>query len=242
VSQGGQLDEQKELLVRLARTLARSKPEATLPLRLCAAYSELLGAEGGSISLDFSSTDRLILCATDERSARIEDTQDVLREGPSLDAFRTGVAVTGLSPEQQGARWPLLEEMLHANFPGTALHAFPVTPDGHVVGAVLVCRTDDWTLAVSTDQAQFLANAVGIALLGELDAQSLSEETWSARDRVDQATGMVAAQLQVPPADARAVLRAHAYAHETSLAQVSSWILARDLVFADPDSSDGGGT
>jgi hypothetical protein len=235
------MDEQKELLVRLARTLARSRPEATLPLRLCAAYSKLVGAEGGSISMDFSSTERLVLCATDDRCARIEDAQDVLREGPSLDAYRTGVAVTGLSAQEQAERWPLLRETLEANFPGTALHAFPITPDAHVVGAVLVYRSGDPQLTVSAEHAQFLANAVGIALLGELDSESLTEETWSARDRVDQATGMVAAQLHVTPTDARAVLRAHAYAHETSLAQVSSWILDRELTFTDVDSAEGGG-
>lgn len=236
-----EVEEQKELLVQLARKLARSSPDATLPLRLCVAYTELVGAEGGSISMDFSSTERVVLCATDDRCARIEDAQEVLREGPSLDAYRTGVAVTGLSAAEQAQRWPLLGETLEANFPATALHAFPITPDAHVVGAVLVYRTRDPRLTVSAEQAQFLANAVGIALLGELDSQSLTEETWSARDRVDQATGMVVAQLHVTPGDARAVLRAHAYAHETSLAQVSAWVLDRELTFTDSDSSDGRG-
>jgi hypothetical protein len=233
------VDEQRDLLVRLARTLARIAPEASMPVRLCAAYSELVGAEGGSISLDFSRTDRVILCATDERCARIEDAQDVLREGPSLDAFRTGVAVTGLSSRQRGLRWPMLEQMLDTTFPETALHAFPITPDAHVVGAILLYLTGERQLTVPPDQAQFLANAVGVALLGELNAQSLSDETWSARDRVDQATGMVAAQLRIAPSDALAVLRAHAYAHDTSLAEVSSSVLARELTFIDRIASDG---
>jgi hypothetical protein len=235
------VDEQPELLVRLARTLARTTPEAPLPERLCAAYTRLVGAEGGSVSLDFAATDRVVVCATDDRCARIEDAQDVLREGPSLDAFQRGVAVTGLSAKEQRKRWPLLDELVEMNFPQTSLHAFPITPDTVVVGAVLVYRTGERQLAMETEQAQFLANAVGIALLGELDTHSLSDETWSARDRVDQATGMVAAQLHVAPIDARAVLRAHAFAHDTSLAVVSSWVLARDLAFTDPNSSDGNG-
>jgi ANTAR domain len=233
------MNEQPELLVRLARSLARSTPEVPLPARLCAAYSELVGGEGGSISMDFASTERVILCATDDRSARIEDAQDVLREGPSLDAFRTGLAVTGLSPEEQHDRWPLLEALLEAEFPDTFLHAFPMTSEAHVIGVVLVSRTRVRELTIRTDQAQFLANAVGVALLGELGSHSVTDETWSSRDRVDQATGMVTAQLGVAPADARAVLRAHAYAHDTSLAQVSAWVLARRLSFADPDSPDG---
>jgi hypothetical protein len=235
------VNEQPELLVRLAKSLARSRPEVPLPARLCAAYSEIVGAEGGSISMDFATTDRVILCATDDRAARIEDAQDVVREGPSLDAFRTGLAVTGLSAQEQHDRWPLLEALLDSNFPGTFVHAFPMTSDVHVIGAVMVYRTQAPELTIQADQAQFLANAIGVALLGELGSDSVTDETWSARDRVDQATGMVAAQLRVAPADARAVLRAHAYAHDTSLGQVSSWVLERRLSFTDPDSSDGGG-
>jgi hypothetical protein len=231
------VDDQPELLVRLARSLAQVRSEAPLPLRLCAAYSRLVGAEGGSISMDFATADRVVLCATDERCTRIEDAQDVLREGPSLDAYRTGRPVTGLSAREQEQRWPLLEEMVRTRFPGIAMHAFPITPDSRVVGAVLVYRTEGRMLTMATDEAQFLANAVGIALLGELDSRTLSDETWSARDRVDQATGMVSAQLHVAPADARAVLRAHAYAHDTSLGEVSSWVLARKLTFADDPSA-----
>jgi hypothetical protein len=231
-----------QLLRRLALALAHSKPAAELPLRLCAAYSELVGAEGGSIALDFTATDRLVLCATDDRCARIEDAQDVLREGPSLDAYRTGTAVTGLTSVEQQNRWPLLHELVEAHFPGTSMHAFPIRPDKEVVGALLVYRAGVVGLAMASEEAQFLANAVGMALLGELDTHALSDETWSARDRVDQATGMVAAQLHVAAQDARAVLRAHAYAHEATLAQVSSWVLARELTFKDLDSPDGSQT
>jgi len=233
------VDEQQLLLVRLARGLARNRSEATLPVRLCAVYRDLVGAEGGSISMDFASSDRVVLCSTDAHSARLEDAQDVVREGPSLDAFRTGVAVTGLSAGEQERRWPILAEFVDSSFPETALHAFPITPEGQVVGALLVYRMRVRELSLDTEQAQFLANAVGIALLGELSSDSLTDEGWLARDRVDQATGMVSAQLQVAPEDARAVLRAHAYAHDASLPEVSGWVLSRTLTFADPNSTDG---
>jgi hypothetical protein len=234
------VDDQQLLLVRLARGLARTRSEATLPVRLCAVYADLVGAKGGSISMDFATTDRVVLCATDAQSARLEDAQDVVREGPSLDAFRTGVAVTGLSADEQERRWPMLAEFVDANFPQTALHAFPLSPEGRVVGALLVYRLQVRELSMRADEAQFLANAIGIALLGELGSDSLTDEGWSARDRLDQATGMVCAQLGISPVDARAVLRAHAYAHQASLTEVGSWILARQLSFTDRDSTDGG--
>ncbi len=216
------MDEQQLLLVKLARGLARTRSEATLPIRLCAVYRDLMGADGGSISMDFATTDRVVLCATDARNARIEDAQDVVREGPSLDAFRTGVAVTGLSTAEQERRWPMLAEFVDANFSQTALHAFPIMPEGRVVGVLLVYRVAVRQLALRIDQAQFLANAIGIALLGELGSDSLTDESWSARDRMDQATGMVCAQLHV----------AEGFANMTALAVVTPADLPVDRLAA----------
>jgi hypothetical protein len=67
----------------------------------------------------------------------------------------------------------------------------------------------------------------------------MSPERWAVRDQVDQATGMVVAQLRVSPADALAVLRAHAFAHSTTLAEVSGWVLDRTLDFSNTESGDG---
>jgi hypothetical protein len=108
-----------------------------------------------------------------------------------------------------------------------------------VLGVVSVYQVDERGLAVSPDEAQFLANALGVALLGHLDSDTASEERWAVRDRFDQATGMVVAQLRVRPEDAAAVLRAHAFAHATTLETVSLWVLTRTLDFSDRDGSDG---
>jgi hypothetical protein len=46
---------------------------------------------------------------------------------------------------------------------------------------------------------------------------------------------MVVAQLNLPPDDALAVLRAHAYAGNTSLEDVASRVLSRSVRFLPPD-------
>jgi AmiR/NasT family two-component response regulator len=56
---------------------------------------------------------------------------------------------------------------------------------------------------------------------------------WVTRDRISQATGMVVAQLRIAPADALALLRAHAFAHTTTIAEVSLAIVSRELDFTD---------
>jgi hypothetical protein len=227
------------LLAELTRVLGRTAADSPIALRLCLAFNEIVAADGGSITLGFSAPERVTLCTTDDPAARVEDAQDVLREGPSLDAVRTGVAVSGLSLAEQRVRWPMLSDLLDARGDALSLHAFPVRPDTAVLGVVCVYQTGERQLGVSRADAQFLANALGVALLGHLDSESVSNERWAVRDRVDQATGMVVAQLRVTPADAAAVLRAHAFAHATTVAAVSKWVLDRELDFSDTESGDG---
>jgi hypothetical protein len=229
------------LLSRLTRGLARTEQEAPIALRLCVAFNEIVAADGGSITLGFSAPERMTLCVTDEPAEQVEDAQDVLREGPGLDAFRTGLAISGLSLAEQRRRWPMLADMLDTTTSAASLtlHAFPVRPDATVLGVVSAYQKGERVLAVSREDAQFLANAVGVALLGHLAPASVTDERWAIRDRVDQATGMVVAQLRIPPADAVAVLRAHAFAHSTGLGTVAGWVLDRTLDFGDTESSDG---
>ena len=94
------------LLAELTRVLGRTAADSPIALRLCLAFNEIVAADGGSITLGFSAPERVTLCTTDDPAARVEDAQDVLREGPSLDAVRTGVAVSGLSLAEQRIRWP----------------------------------------------------------------------------------------------------------------------------------------
>jgi AmiR/NasT family two-component response regulator len=54
---------------------------------------------------------------------------------------------------------------------------------------------------------------------------------WSARAELHQATGMVIAQLNIPADDALALLRAHAYAHDTTLGDVAQQVITRQLDF-----------
>jgi hypothetical protein len=227
------------LLATFTRRLAQTTPGAPLSLRLCMAFSDILAADGGAITMGFAAPERITLCATDPASARAEDAQELLREGPSLDAYRTGTAVSGLSLGEQRERWPMLAEMLDASARPVIYHAFPISPEAAVLGVVLVHQDHDRGIAVTGEEAQFLANAVGVALVGNLGAHSVTNERWAVRDSIDQATGMVVAQLRINPSDALAVLRAHAFAHATTLAEVSAKVLSRELGFTDDDSTDG---
>jgi hypothetical protein len=100
--------------------------------------------------------------------------------------------------------------------------------------------------------AEALADAYALAQIATvaiLDAQSggrdvldgtAPQDGWSHRAVVHQATGMVAAQLEVVLGDAPARLRARAFALDRSIYDVATDVVARRLRFtqADRDGAD----
>jgi hypothetical protein len=224
------------LLEQLARRVARTSPQAPLSSRLLSAYVVMTGVDGGALSVGSTQAVRSSLAATDPIAERLEDLQELLREGPALEAVRTGVPV-GLDGDGAPGRWPLLERSMHEGGTHTRiwLAAVPMRPASEVIGAITLYRLDSHGLALDRPDTTFLADAVGAAILGGLDRPDEAATSWGVRDRIDQATGMVMAQLHLQPRDARALLGAHAYASGTSLVAAADAVLARTLDFRDDD-------
>ena len=63
------------VLAQLVRVVASEGSDQSLPLRLARAASAILGADGAAITLCYTETTRLTVCATDEVAARLEDLQ-----------------------------------------------------------------------------------------------------------------------------------------------------------------------
>jgi hypothetical protein len=100
-------------------------------------------------------------------------------------------------------------------------------------------------LLLDQKEAMILIDAVGVALVNGTPADpGLTAEpaTWPVRAKMHQATGMVMAQLFISPDDALALLRAHAFAHDISLAEVSELVVSRRLDFVSTDVDPIGGT
>ena len=111
--------------------------------------------------------------------------------------------------------------------------AAPMRPDDRSLGVVIVYDESPEAVAGDPVVAQFLADAVGAALLGHNALLTDDVGPWIVRQQVHPAVGMVVAQLGVKPVDAMAVIRAHAYAHDTTVEAIAALVLDRALDFTD---------
>jgi hypothetical protein len=228
--------ERTTLLARLARLIA-DDADQPLATRLCRAYLAILGGDGAAITLSYTEPSRVTVCTNGDRAARLEDLQDVLGEGPGPTAYQTAtITVSDLRTDP--GRWPLFVDAAR-KVPGvTLLYAVPMRPRDDVIGVLTVHQeTPDLP---DRDQAQFLADAIGAALTKDAPAQESELDTgpWSTRSEIHQATGMVLAQLRIGADDAMALLRAHAFSHNLTLAEVAEQITQRRLRFFDDVESE----
>ena len=233
---------------RRTRILARLYPfgesavEADWLGRVCAAVTDTTGA---GLMLMSGDAPRGSVATTDAVSTLIEDLQFSLGEGPCVDAFRQDRPV--LEPDLADpvvARWlafapPALEAGVRAVF------GFPLQVGAVRLGALnLYC---DQPRELTEDQhadALVMADVAAQALLimqshappgvlaAELEAGSNFQYV------VHQASGMVAAQLEVSVAQALIRLRGHAFGHGRPLKDVAQDVIARRLRLTHDPTAD----
>lgn len=228
------------VLARWAQMIAGSTAIEPLPLRLCLACVRLVDADGAAVTLSYTQTERVTLCVTDETAARLEDLQDVLGQGPGPDAYRTGETVATSLRSPAAERWPVFTQAAQAAVGQADLYSFPIRPDGEILGVLTFYQAAPRPLRYELAEVQFLANALGAAVLHDPGSRAeAGVGPWASRAQVHQATGMVIAQLGIAPEDALALLRAHAFAHATSMDVTAAQVTNRRLDFTLTDSDTG---
>jgi GAF domain-containing protein len=206
--------------------------------RLCDVCAEVTGMTGAGIMLMSGDIPRGSLCATNPVSTLIEQLQFELGEGPCVDAHQHDRPV--LEPDlarPAAPRWvafagPALDAGVRAVF------GFPLQVGAVRLGAMNLYRdtpgrlTDDQhsdALVMADIAAQAVlvmqANAPFGGLSAELEANADFQYV------VHQASGMVAAQLDVSVAHALIRLRAHAFGNGRPLTEVARAVVDRDLRF-----------
>lgn len=234
--------EKSMILTRIARLIAGGDAGRPLTWRLAEAGRVILGTDGVSLTLEAATTERLTVAATDDVAARLEQLQDVCSQGPCWDAQLTGDPQDFVLTGDVGDRWPQFTPAAFAAVGARRLISLAMHPQGQIIGALSAHLSPGTALAVDLGSAQFMADAIGAALLLDpLGAAGVGEGAepagpWSGRVQVQQATGMVIAQLSITAADALALLRAHAFAHNSTVDRIAEQVLDRTLVFRKDDA------
>lgn len=203
-----------------------------------------LGVTGAGISVVTTAGVRAVVCATDEVSARIEELQFTLGEGPCVDAANDGVPILVADLQHPG---DLLVELWPGFMDGAAavavraVFAFPLRIGAIHLGALDLYRDRPGPLPdVDLSAALVAADAAAIALL-EVDATGPGAFVDDAKARsayqlqVHQATGMVQVQLGIPTQEAFVMLRARAFSTDRPMLEVAQDVVERRLRFSPDD-------
>nr|WP_211660932.1 GAF domain-containing protein [Modestobacter muralis] len=220
-----------------------------LPDRLARACAAVLPVDGVGLSAYFSADRRLPLGASDPVAAVAERLQFTVGEGPCLSAHATGMPV--LADEAQlRDRWPAFHDALVTRTPVRGIVSLPLHGGLEDVGAL-----DLYLLAPGDVRVLGLADSLTVtAALSEAFAVAMAAEphtedgpSWldspgaGRRARVWQAVGVVNVALELPSADALAVLRAYAYGHDEELDDVAVAVLERRLTIDELAMTTGTG-
>jgi hypothetical protein len=233
-AKGGQVTDGEALSRRLAEAVAGAGADDPLTSRVCHAVRDVLGADGVSVTVETSVADRVTVCATDRRAQLLENLQDVLGEGPCRDAFDSGSFTQTLLDGAAAVRWPYFTAAARKVTGAGILWSFPMRAAGQVIGTVSAYRLSPGRLAVPAPAVQEIADEAAALLLH--DPLAFAEFTgpgpasgWSSRALVHQATGMLAAQLQITLSDALAIMRSYAFTAGTQLTDVAQQVTSRTV-------------
>lgn len=223
-------------VVMAAMADAAQDQSASVVEQVCAAAVQLLELSGAGVSLMSEGQLRGTAGASKGGIAVVQELELTLGEGPCLASWVRMEPV--LEPDIENpvhARWPAFAQA--ASRAGVlAVFALPLHIGAIGVGVLALYR--DHAAALSDEELGLglvLADVGTQAILG-LQAGASGEELhpllahepahWA---EIHQATGMVAAQLEIPLDEAFVRLRSHAFAAGCTLREVANEVVARNL-------------
>jgi hypothetical protein len=230
--------------------LALAADVDTVPAGLCHVSAHLLAVSGASVTvLGELRGGPLAVCASDGVAQAVEDLQCTIGEGPSVDAYASDAPVLEGDLAGSGTRrWPAFAPAARAAG-AAAVFGFPLrTGAAPSFGTLGLYRDrpgdlDDEQLADAAAVADVVAAELLVLQADRGDALLLGVANGAGlRLVVHQATGMVAAQLEVSIDEALVRLRARAWVEGVSLAALAGAVVARQVRFETDAPPDAPGT
>ena len=207
------------------------------PAEFCRPFLDLFPVTGAAVSTVGNVLGSETLSASDEIAARLDELQFDLGEGPCWDAVRSGLPVLEPDLSRVPPRWPAFVSASRAD----GLHsifAFPLAIGPLRIGAVDLYSLRPVELnRTQVRQADAMAGVVGRHVLrqalGALGRDYDDGGNAYSRRIVHQATGMVLAQLDLSPDDARLVIHGHAFATDRTMMEVAQDVIGGRLRFSN---------
>ncbi len=229
------MDESRRLaqvFVELADTLTENFDVVDFLQTLTDRCVEMLGADAAGLMLTDQRGGLTLMAATLERARVLEVFELQVQEGPCLECFTTGKAITNVELVEANKRWPVFTPAaVEAGFGAT--HALPMRLRGQVLGA-LNLFTDEQVRLSDTDLevGQAMAHVATIGLLHQQNTREqtvLSEQLQTAlhsRVVVEQAKGALAARTGVSVGEAFTRMRARARNNQMALTDVATAVIS----------------
>ncbi|MEV0724346.1 GAF and ANTAR domain-containing protein [Micromonospora purpureochromogenes] len=198
---------------------------------------ELLGVSAAGLLLTDQRDTLQVVAASSERTRLLELFQLQTDQGPCLDCFRTGQAVS-VADLPTANRWPRFTAAA-AEVGFAAVHALPMRLRSEVIGALNLFDVQPGALDEGKLRiGQALADVATIGLLQQRAIHRrdiLAEQLQTAlnsRVLIEQAKGVLAERLQVDVGEAFALLRDGARSRNRRLSELSQAIIDGSEQFA----------
>lgn len=219
--------------VELLGEALRRVQQGTLVERVVGAAALMLGVSGVAATLMSDAEGGGVVAASSDVGRNLLELAFELGEGPSRDALRGDIEVLVDDLERDGAgRWPAFAAAAQ-ELGVAAVYAFPSRIGAMRVGGLLAHRDRvgslDSTQLVDARVFAELCSTLMIDHQAGLDSDAVVATGWPNRAVIHQATGMLAAQLDLSLPAALARLRAHAWTEGQLLEDVARDVMERRL-------------
>jgi transcriptional regulator with GAF, ATPase, and Fis domain len=188
---------------------------------------EVLGVSAAGVLLADRNGELRVMAASSERARLLELFQLQNAEGPCLECFHTGTAVTVADLAAEAERWPRF--VAQAQLTGfTSVQALPMRLRDDVVGALnLFSASPGLFDPAAVPLGQALADVATISVLQQRSTEIstlLNEQLQTAlnsRVLIEQAKGKLAERLDIDMEQAFTALRNYARSHQQRLSDLA---------------------
>jgi ANTAR domain len=223
-------------LARVADALADGDGAPVLD-RLAALCVEMLSVTGAGIAVIVDGQHRGAVAVSDRAFGVVDELQFSLGEGPSIAADTSPGPVLEPDLARAAGLWPAFVPAALGHGVRAAF-AFPLRVGAVHLGVLSLYRDVAGELDGTDLRDAVALTHIATHLLLDLEAELVSgllpdrlAQILDDRARVHQATGMIAAQLDVDAATALVRLRAFAWSRDRSIDDVATEVVARVLRF-----------